>query len=364
MVNYTLFIAALLLTACTATQTDTIEIGGLLGLTGISQQFGEDERMGAELAIEEINARGGVDGRPVELIMEDGQTDLAATLSAYRKLVDVDGVDYIIGTTWGWPAQPIVPHLQEDDVILISPSAGEADIEAFNDENFFKTYPPYKLETGVLVEHMERSGVDAVSVVTSDGSFENTMRAGFIETLAGSDITVTEHIVSGTEKDFKTLIEKLKLEDPDALYVVIGDYSAQGEFHKQAQQRGLSIPTYTYSGIENHELLGVYGTWMEGIIYPISDFDQRDRAFNERFAARYGREPVTPAAATAYDAVMMLAIALERGESSSAVKQGLHAIEGYQGASAIRGFDSNGWPVTDKQYKLRTVRNSSFADLE
>jgi branched-chain amino acid transport system substrate-binding protein len=362
-------LACMLLTACAqitgqATQQDTITIGGIFGLTGMSQQFGEDELKGAQLAIEDINANGGIKGKTLELIIEDGQTNVKANLNAYRKLVDSDNVHYIIGPTWTQSAHVIVPHIDQDRVVLISPSVGEVEHALFNNRQFFKTYPPYRDETPTAIAHMQQSGVKKVAIVTSEGTFEQSMKIGFLENLKGSSISVaSEQKVSYEDTDFRTAIIKLQQTNADAIYLVLSSYSGIGEFFKQAREMGVEIPIYTYSGTEQQSLLQNYGDAIEGMLYPLSDISERDKAFNEKFKERYGNYPLTPAAATAYDAATMLAIGLEGGNDAASVADAMHAIKGYEGASPITGFTDNGWPVTDRKYAMKTVRNGEFVEV-
>jgi branched-chain amino acid transport system substrate-binding protein len=351
----------LLLTACTHTQ-DTIPIGGLFGLTGISQSFGEDEMRGAQLAIEEINAAGGVHGKQLALLIEDGQTDVTANVNAYQKLVTANDVHYIIGPTWTEAAHALVPNLQSDDVILISPSAGEVEHELFNNPNFFKTYPPYRDEIPTVLEHMTQHNIHRVAVVRSDGSFENSMYRGFVDYAKQYSITIAaDYKVSYSDKSFLAEMTKLKEQQVDAIYLVHGDYASIGEFFEQARAAGITQPIYTYSGAESRtSLLTNYASAVEGMLYPMSVVSEQDKTFNTRFKARYGTDPLTPVAATAYDAVKMLAIGLENGESIQAVREGMHAITDYRGASPITGFTDSGWPVTDRHYEMKTVQNSEF----
>src|SRR3989338_3856413 len=99
-----------------------IEIGGLFHLTGAGAFWGEGEYNGATLAIEEINEAGGINGKSLKIIIEDGKTDFPETVNALKKLAQIDGVKIIIGPTWfGQVASPLAEELK---VLVISPSAG------------------------------------------------------------------------------------------------------------------------------------------------------------------------------------------------------------------------------------------------
>lgn len=348
----------ILLVGCA--QQDALEIGGLFALTGAGSQFGEDELRGAQMAIEEINSKGGIDGSQMVLISEDTRTDFVSTLSAYNKLVEVDGVSYIIGPTWGPFASVIVPGLQEDGVIAISPSTGE-ESELYKDPNFFKTWGSDRLEIPVLIEDMKENGAQKVVIVTSTGSFEESMKHNFIE--EASDLEIAgEHEVSPDENDFRSLLKKIEREDPDAIYIVLAGFDNVGQFFKQAYELNIDVSAYAWSGFENHEMLEKYHPYLENVYYPIPVMTQKDGEFSARFEERFGNAPLTPAAATSYDAVMMLAIAMDGSSSVQETRLALHEIQGYDGASSIMGFDEFGWATSEREYKVMTVRDGEFVE--
>src|SRR3989338_7541549 len=101
---------------------ETIKIGAALGLTGICAEFGEGELKATTLAVEEINAAGGINGKQLELISEDTQCDNKTTVSAFQKLINVDKVAAIIGPTWGDSFQGGYSFSQQAEIVSISPS--------------------------------------------------------------------------------------------------------------------------------------------------------------------------------------------------------------------------------------------------
>lgn len=352
----------IILTGCTATTEDTIKIGGLHHLSGAGVQFGTDEMRGAQLAIEEINAAGGVNGKTLEYIVEDTQTDPAAALSGYRKLVDVDGVNYLVGPPWGPFALLIIPHLQADGVIEIAPTVGE-EYDEYKDPHFFRVWPADKYETVPLIEHMERSGVQRIAVITSAESFGASMRAGFLEMLNGSSVEVAHDVtVNVGESDYRSTL--LKVRDADALYVVTAGYAEVATIARQAKELGFTGPVYTFSGIDqNEEYRSLCSSGCAPVVIPITAESGAMRTFNEKFRERYGEYPSTPAAATSYDGTRMLAIALENGKDAESVMEGLHAIRDFGGVSGMQRFDGYGWPVVDRSYELHTLEDGEYVLL-
>lgn len=358
---------ALILISCVPAQDEAIRIGGLFALTGRGSQFGEDELRGATLATEDINAARGVNGKRLVLVTEDTQTDFTATITAYRKLVDVNGITHIVGPTWGPFSEVIIPLLEEDGTIAISPSTGE-EIDAYKSPQFFKTWGADRLEIPVLIEHMERQGITKVSAIVSTGAFEESMLQGFLMEAGNASIEIVGiHKTSPGEKDFRSMLERVRSEDVEAIYLVLAGFDNTGLLFKQLYEIGLDMPVYAWSGFENHGMLEKYGQYLENARYPVPVITDQDKRFNQKFEDRFASPPLTPAAATSYDAVMLLAQALgsvDDPNDTQAVKDALHEISGYSGASPITRFDENGWAVTGREYKVRTVRDSKFVDMQ
>jgi ABC-type branched-subunit amino acid transport system substrate-binding protein len=222
-----------------------------------------------------------------------------------------------------------------------------------------------KLHDENILSDMAKNGVLRLAIVKSEGSFETSMVDGLKSYLPGKPIEiVAEHQVSPQEKDFRTVLTKLRAEDVDGIYLIMGGgLDKAGEFFQQAHSAKLNVPIYAWSGFENHKMIADYGPYLENSIYPLPTMQDRDLAFNAKFKARFGSEPLTPTAASSYDAMHMLAIALKNGDDPAIVKKSLLAIENYDGASPLTRFNEFGWAVVDREFDLKTVRNGTFVKL-
>ena len=212
----------------------------------------------------------------------------------------------------------------------------------------------------IVIENMQEKKYENIDILYSLGSWEEYMISNFETELKKSPIKTQQKLtVSPEEMDFRTTIQKLKESNSDAIYMVLADFGAAGEFFKQKEQLGLEKEVYVWSGFENYEMLENYGKYLESAIYPIAKENQNEQEFNKKYAKRYGTEPTTPSAGTSYDAVKMLAIAIENDEN---VMKGLNEIKGYSGASTIHSFTANGLANSNKEYKLKTVREGEFVE--
>jgi len=141
-----LIVLLVVMTGCgitgNATVEDTIKVGVIGTLTGYGAYYGEQEVKGILLARDEINSAGGIDGKLIELVVEDSQSSPAVSITALQKLISVDNVQYVIGDSWTSTTVAMVPVANENEVILISPIAILDNLGEF--EYFFRTIPNTK----------------------------------------------------------------------------------------------------------------------------------------------------------------------------------------------------------------------------
>ena len=136
----------------------TIRIGAVLALTGAASIHGQNEREGLELARKEINSKGGIAGKQVEIIYEDDQTDSAKSVTAIKKLVEVDNINLIIGGTWDFLANADIPVIEEGKAVLLSPSA-LPDTITQKSGRFFSVHSPIALHSDSMEGWMAKTGV-------------------------------------------------------------------------------------------------------------------------------------------------------------------------------------------------------------
>jgi branched-chain amino acid transport system substrate-binding protein len=151
--------------------TEPIKIGGIFALTGLGASQGEQEFRGAQLAVEEINNSGGIRGRELELIAEDVFLDkLNVAGSAAHKLIDIDKVVAIVGTTWDEPAQAILPIIEEAQIVMVGQNQTRT-LEAEKQFNyFFSTW--YNNEVGVkeLLSFTQKKGWNDIAIIRPIGA--------------------------------------------------------------------------------------------------------------------------------------------------------------------------------------------------
>lgn len=353
----------LLLAACGGTETH-IPIGGLFALTGYGAQWGSAEHQGALLAIEEANAQGGIDGTPLRLIAEDTRTDPTTTVTALRKLVNADSVRFVIGPTWEASTVAAAPLASELGIVLATPSAYKS-IEDQHARTLFSTYPPYEHEIASLKGLFAEEGLSRFAIIADEEFFSETMVGIFEGEARKNNWTVAGKYLHPTgAHDYRTALLKIERQQADAIYAPLADDNDKGLLMRQLKETGLGVRVISTASTENPSLLKSHGDAIEGIIYPYPVEAQGYDAFSERYEARFGTEPESPSAATAYDAARLLVMALRSGaHDPEAVSAYLHDIDEFEGASGILTFDPNGI-MKSKDHLIKTVCGGEFVRYE
>lgn len=296
---------------------EPIKIGALLGLTGDASVWGEAEKNGYNLAIDEINNNGGIDGRNVELVIEDTKNTNQGVVNAASKLINVDKLPIIFGPTWGDTYQGAFPLADQYSTLMITPSASVTAIHTEKVfQNVFSTYyrSDFQGKNYLDVVDPDKKIKSVYILIENDPYFFDMI--SYIEEKAKQrgiqNITIEK--VSPHTTDFRTQLLEIKKEKPDMVFV--GFYGDTGyyTFYKQKNELGLQdIKTYTYEGIAEFGPSQKFKGLLDNTAYvgfdPILDF------FVEKYKKSFNTEPVF-AASCAYDTVYILKQAIEATDGS------------------------------------------------
>jgi len=204
-----LILMMVILAGCTdQTVIEPLKIGVIATLTGLGSFQGQQAVNGLELAKEEINAAGGINGKPLELIIEDSKTESAAAVTALNKLIEVDNVKFVIGDSWTSTTPPLVPVSNEKGVILISPIASLDSLAS--DDFFFRTMPSAKSMMDALADYAYKQGLRRVGILHQQTAFGVEHASDFksaFEKLGGQVVDVES--VDVKANDFRTELGKM-----------------------------------------------------------------------------------------------------------------------------------------------------------
>ncbi len=298
-----------------------IKIGAVLSLTGPAAPFGEINREALLLAEEEINKKGGIDGRMVEIYIEDDETSGAKAATAFQKLVDVENVDVVIGGVWDFLAQSIMPLAESRGVVFITPSNFLIPEVFEPNKETFLMMPEFEFAIRKLEGEIAQSGAEKLALVRFTSSFgaEIGRVLGEITSELGYAPLVTETYQAIGGNDYRTTIAKLKAGGIDGVYLdMIGSDTVT--FLKQAKEMEFNPKIFTHLGaVEDFVINGELDkSLLENAV--VLDWEVSSDEFDELFEEKYGHVPGKSANRT-YDAVYAAAEAVAKRSSNETIVQ-------------------------------------------
>lgn len=337
---------------------DTIKIGAVLPLRGYGVETGETSLKGYELAIKEINERGGISGKKVELIVADHQGDSTAeALSAYRSL-KLRGIHLMLGPHFSPLGQAIAPVACEENTLLISPSIG---IRGFVEtcDYIFDLWPTDHQNSVRLGETVAKKGYKRIAIIGSEQSWEKEQAEGVKQGVENVNGTVVEYIIAqdAATVDFRTEATKVIYANADA--IIFTNYGYMHTVAKRLRELGSNADFYSVT-IDERLKNAAEGALENTII--ITSFTPTEE-FKSKYKLEYNKDPDF-SADTSYDSVILLAQAIDSTNSTDpkVLASHLHAIDYYEGASGKLQFTTAGG-VT-KQAAFLTIRNNTIIKYE
>ncbi|MBI2617909.1 ABC transporter substrate-binding protein [Candidatus Kaiserbacteria bacterium] len=301
-----------------STSQEPIKIGGLISLTGVAATFGEMSKMGIDLAVEEINAKGGIKGRMVQVIIEDDQTDPKVAVGLYHKFTGIDNVDGIIGSNFDFVTQAVFPLAKNGDTVLLVPSSPRIPGAFDTNEKSFIMMTDFEKILEAFRDYLQTEKYTKFAIVRFESVFgqEITRVLKPIVEVAGKGEVIDESYKNIGQADFKTTILKLKQAKVDLVFMdmISADHLT---FLRQAQDLNFHPKLITHNGINDAlTMKDINKNLLENII--VLDWNVTTDEFTKRFKARYGQEP-TKSANRAYDAVYVLAEAVSKVSSKAEI---------------------------------------------
>jgi len=337
---------------------EVISIGAVLPLTGSNAQWGGPPRDAILLAADEINGRGGILGRKLEIHVEDDQCQAANAVSAAQKLLAANKPIAIIGAICSSPTLAMAPVVEREKVVLVSPGSTNPQITTAGDY-VFRTIPSDAFRGKVFAQYVHSLGNKRVSVlyINNDGGAGNQQSFSENFRSLGGTIVSTDAYPADTQ-DIRAQLLIIKQQNADAVLIV----SYPGDTPivlRQAYELGIRKPLFFQTeALDDPSVLAKAGKAANGATYilPAQPQGAAAQSFAQKYKARYSRDPEL-FAAEGYDSLMILAQALSSipVPSSEALKDALYKIQNYAGASGTITFDTNG--DVNKPMMIKRVEN-------
>ncbi len=323
-------------------------IGVMESLTGPGETYGTVANQAKQLAVEEINAAGGVNGRMIELVVEDSKCSAQDAITAYNKLTDVDEVKIILGTSCSGAMLGAAPLAEEDGTILFSGLATNPDIATAGDYIFRTSMSDAQLgvDTGNL---LWADGIRNLATITESTDYaEGVRRTSVAQFENRGGAVVAEERYASDVTDFRTQLTKLINANPDAIHLAAQSEFAGGTIVKQARELGYDGPIYSEVVPIGATALEIAGDAANGLIAVTADLDPANNKAQEvlaNFREKYDYVTLAWYLGSAYDDVYITAECLKQTEDDQDADGFRDCLYGITWSGAIGNsysFDSNG----------------------
>lgn len=346
-----------------------IKIGAILPLTGDAAAYGMPIQRAGIIATEEINAAGGIAGRQIELIWEDGKCDDKAAAAAAQKLINIDKVKIIFGGGCSPETLAIAPLAQIAKVIVISPSEISPEITGAGDF-IFRTAPSDAAAGAVAANYAySKLGARKAAIISETKDYAQGLRKVFSQRFgeAGGEIVADETYNTG-DTDMRAQILKIKNAAPDLVYILPQTTVSGMLIIKQLAVSGVAAQRLTAEVMIGRDIVEENKADMEGVVGIEPWFDAENElasALLAKYEERWGETAPLPAfMANIYSQFYLIKEAIDQvGLDSDKLRQYLYGLSGWTHALGKLTFDQNGDPV-GLPYSVKKVTNGELAEAE
>jgi len=367
-----LSLAALALPAGAA---EELKIGALLSVTGPAAFLGAPEARTLEMLTEQVNARGGVAGHKVRLIVKDTGGSPEKAVSFARQLIDEEKVFAILGPSTSGETMAVKGIAEESRTLLVSLAAAEVIVNPVA-PHVFKTAQKDSHAAALIFQDMKKRGITRIAVFSSNTGFGKAGKEQIARLAPEYGIQIVlDEVYDKAATDLSA--EATKLKGANAQAVLNWSIEpAQSILVKNIRQLGLTLPIYQSHGFGNLAYVKAAGTAAEGVIFPLGRLAVADAlpagnpqkkvllAYRDAYQKKYGEE-VSGFGGYAWDAFELLAAAVQKvGLDRAKVRTALESTEGFVGQSGIFKFspaDHNGLGMDS--FEMLTVKDGKFVPL-
>ena len=352
---------------------ESIKLGAILAETGPASFLGTPEAKTLRMLVEDVNAKGGINGKKIELIIKDTGADPQKAVSFAKQLIDEEKVFAIIGPSTSGETMQIKNIAEEGKTILLSCAAAEVIVNPIA-RYVFKVAPSDRFAVEMIFHQMKKMGVTRIGLLSSNTGFGKAGKEQ-VERLAsehGIQILVSE-VYDKSATDLTAEVTKLKAAHVQAVL----NWSiepAQAIVIKNVRQIGLAVPVFQSHGFANIQYAKAAGAAAEGVLFPASRLIVADvleskhpqksvvMGYKKAYEGKF-KEDVSTFGGHGYDALMILVRALkEKGADREKVRSAIESMKGFIGTAGTFTFsstDHNGLDIN--AFAMLTVKNGKFA---
>jgi branched-chain amino acid transport system substrate-binding protein len=375
MVKAVAVLACAALLAASPAVAGTIKIGAILAVTGPAAFLGAPEAKTLEMLRDDINAKGGINGNTIELVIKDSQGKPESAVSFAKQLIEEEKVFAIIGPSTSGETMAIKGIAEEGKTLLLSCAAAEVIVKPVA-KYVFKTPQMDRDAVLRIFQQLKKLGKTKVGVLSSNTGFGKAGKEQ-IEKLAGENgiTVVASEVYDKAATDLSAEVTKIKAAGVEAL-INWSIEPAQSIVLKNVRQIGLDVPIFQSHGFGNIKYVEAAGAAAEGVIFPagrllvaetLPDSNPQKSvllAYKKAYEAKY-KEEASTFGGHAYDAMLILQKAVAvAGADREKVRGAIEGLKGVVGTAGVFSFspeDHNG--LGTDAFEMLTVKGGKFALL-
>ena len=326
---------------------DKVKIGVFMSMTGDTANFGISSTNGIKMAADEANAAGGINGKQIELDVQDDRSDPSEAATIVTKFVTQDGVHAILGEVASSRSIAAAPIAQNAKIPMLTPSSTNPEVTKKGDYIFRSCFID-PVQGAAIAQFAARTlGKKRAGIMVDRKNDYSTGLEKFISatfTKLGGEMVITQSYQAG-DQDFNAQLTSIKGSNPDVIFVP-GYYGDVALIAKQARDKGITVPFVGGDGWDATQLYTIGGKALNGSFFsnhysPYDTVPQVHKFVND-YKARYGAIP-DALAATAYDAARIMFDAIKRANSldGKAIRDALAATKDFPGVTGKVTFNEN-----------------------
>ena len=355
---------------------DPIKIGSFLTVTGPASFLGDPELKTLQMYIEELNAKGGIKGRKIELIHYDTGGNAKDAVNFAKRLIKSDNVDVLIGGTTTGDTMAVIPNVEKEEIPFIS-LAGAVEIIEPVKKWVFKVPHTDRMAAAKILGDIRKRGLTKVALITGDGGFDKSGRKQVIELAPNYGITlVADESYGNKDTDMTTQLTKIRSSGAEAI-INFGLGQAPAIVTKNVKQLGIALPLYQSHGVASQTFIDLAGEAAEGVRLPAAALVVAEQlpntdpqkpvllAYKNKYEAKYG--PVSTFGGHAYDGLMIAVAAIERagGTDKAKVRDEIEKTSGFIGTAGVFNMSpEDHMGLNLDAFKLVEIHNGTWKIIE
>ncbi|WP_438348066.1 ABC transporter substrate-binding protein [Paenibacillus sp. FA6] len=326
-------------------ESNTIRIGLAAPISGTQAQYGQAFKNGAELAAAQINDAGGINGKKVEIVIQDDKGDSNEAVNVANKLVSDKSILAVVGHFNSSATLATAPVYNKNKIVQISPSSSAPGVTDAG-EYTFRVITTDAFQADYLADWSKELGYGKVALIYEQSDFGLGLLDVYQKSAPDNNINiVAAEAYNPGDKDFSTILTKIKDKQPEAIFIG-GFYNEAALIAQQAQKLNLDVDFIGVDSLYSEALFELGGDSVEGLkligfFYPGGDNEAATK-FADDYQATYNSKPDTYAAYSYVATSVVIEAIKEKGADRESIKTYLESLKDYKGATGVLSFDANG----------------------